>query len=144
MKSISFNCTKIEHSRTRVCGPGSPRQRKRTRTEIRVLKTLRVACRSSSCGLQRVPLVRSQVPHPPLHLLPVCLAEIDASAWILFFCFFSCSHSPHSPLLFFPYHSSFPNTSPSWPPSAATLHSAGWPLLGNLRYPLVFMNTINK
>lgn len=86
-------------------------------TEIRVLKLLRVARLSSSCGLQRIPLVGSQVPHPPLLLLPVCLAEIDAPACILFFCFFSCSHSPHSPLLFFPYHSSFPNTNPSWPPN---------------------------
>lgn len=89
MKSISFNCTKIERSRTRVLAAHAAQGRGSALAH-------RDSCsQASPCSLPVLllwtpayPLGGSQVPHPPLHLLPVCVTEIDAPAWILFFFLF--------------------------------------------------------
>lgn len=150
MKSISFNCTKIEHPR-RGCGANSARDGESVLAHMDPPALRRmfsrfsgVACWSSSCRLW------SEYRFPSLPC--ACFLSVSRRKMLLhgfFFLLLSCSHSPHFRPPFFSSrvikscHSCFPSPGPSCSPSAAALLSAGWPLLGNLCYP-PRLNELNK
>lgn len=129
MKSISFNCTKIEHSRTRVCGPCSPRQRKRTSSQRFVFSSL-----ASPCSLPVLLLWAPACPSgpkpssPPSLALASCLSHRDRRFCMDFFFSVSfpvhfrptppSSFSQHQPLLALIHsHPTLSWLAPAWKPA---------------------------